>query len=142
MCPELKSGKRTLFAGRYHTLIHTLVCLFLLLVLLQNDLTGEHTCIMLHPLSKARLSDGWLRPYWLDFQQRYMVLLGSAFRVRIQMIWGWQGQGREDAKRGTEKGQVKEACCGFCLVFLCSHCGCCCALGENQMWMDTQKQNY
>ncbi|EGD74543.1 hypothetical protein PTSG_05907 [Salpingoeca rosetta] len=45
-----------------------------------NDLTGEHTCIMLNPLETARLNGKWLRSYWLDFQQRYMVLLGSAFR--------------------------------------------------------------
>eukprot|EP01147_Barroeca_monosierra_P006629 gene6629-336_t len=46
----------------------------------QNELTGEHTCIMLYPLETSRMSGKWLRPFWMDFIHRYMVLLGSSFR--------------------------------------------------------------
>jgi N-acetyltransferase 10 len=57
-----------------------------------NDLTGEHSCIMLKTLSDVECEDedddeesrinqpGWLREFWLDFRRRFVSLLGLAFR--------------------------------------------------------------
>ena len=58
-----------------------------------NDLTGEHSCIMLKTLSDVEFEDldedgeetgkdqpGWLREFWLDFRRRFVSLLGMAFR--------------------------------------------------------------
>ena len=50
-----------------------------------NDLTGEHTCIMLRPLHHKALAagvrPGWCGVFWRDFQRRLLSLLGSAFRA-------------------------------------------------------------
>ena len=48
----------------------------------QNDLTGEHTCIMLHPLAAAQSGSDWLEAYWADFRRRFSNLLSYSFRVR------------------------------------------------------------
>ncbi|XP_046395652.1 RNA cytidine acetyltransferase isoform X2 [Ischnura elegans] len=56
-----------------------------------NDLTGEHTCIMINPLnaeSEGGADDGsasrekgtWLREFWLDFRRRFISLLAFHFR--------------------------------------------------------------
>ncbi|CAG0920051.1 unnamed protein product [Notodromas monacha] len=50
-----------------------------------NDLTGEHSCIMLKTLKDIEIEDddsvpGWLSEFWLDFRRRFANLLGSAFR--------------------------------------------------------------
>ncbi|KXJ76163.1 hypothetical protein RP20_CCG010173 [Aedes albopictus] len=48
----------------------------------ENDLTGEHSCIMLSPIStsleKVESSD-WLKEYFIDFRRRILKLLGKAF---------------------------------------------------------------
>lgn len=41
-----------------------------------NDLTGEHTCIMIHTFSPS----GWLSAYTQDFQRRFLSLLSYQFR--------------------------------------------------------------
>ena len=52
--------------------------------LTQNDLTGEHTCIMLRALECSDLeegpSEGWLQAYTEDFRRRLLSLLGYEFR--------------------------------------------------------------
>jgi tRNA(Met) C34 N-acetyltransferase TmcA len=48
----------------------------------QNELTGEHTCIMLKPLEASAAPAGWLDVYWKDFQSRFVSLLSFSFRVR------------------------------------------------------------
>eukprot|EP01006_Ploeotia_vitrea_P034891 TRINITY_DN65816_c7_g2_i1.p1 TRINITY_DN65816_c7_g2~~TRINITY_DN65816_c7_g2_i1.p1 ORF type:complete len:1119 (-),score=665.11 TRINITY_DN65816_c7_g2_i1:99-3455(-) len=45
-----------------------------------NDLTGEHTCIMLSGLNHPSLRKGWLSVYQDDFQRRFLSLLASSFR--------------------------------------------------------------
>lgn len=49
-----------------------------------NDLTGEHSCIMLKVLSNqlddSAPSDQWLQAFWVDFKRRYVNLLGYQFR--------------------------------------------------------------
>ncbi|KAL1459299.1 hypothetical protein WDU94_011297 [Cyamophila willieti] len=42
-----------------------------------NELTGEHTCIMLHPFTDSP----WLTSYWTDFKRRFISLLGYQFRT-------------------------------------------------------------
>ncbi|GAA99312.1 uncharacterized protein L969DRAFT_93775 [Mixia osmundae IAM 14324] len=47
----------------------------------ENDLTGEHTCIMLRGLSSSRSeSAGWLSAFALDFRRRFLSLLSFKFR--------------------------------------------------------------
>lgn len=63
----------------------------------ENELTGEHSCIMLRylnesveavgkstapELSHRRVADpsGWLRDYFIDFRRRFLSLLGFEFR--------------------------------------------------------------
>jgi N-acetyltransferase 10 len=47
-----------------------------------NELTGEHSCIMLKPLTATRATDNsWLSAYALDFQKRFLTLLSYQFRT-------------------------------------------------------------
>ncbi|KAH0822700.1 hypothetical protein GEV33_000091 [Tenebrio molitor] len=43
-----------------------------------NDLTGEHSCIMLNVLNDDN-SDDWLSAYWVDFRRRFTNLLSFQF---------------------------------------------------------------
>lgn len=49
--------------------------------IMQNELTGEHTCIMLNALDASDLdtnaADGWLNQYVTDF--RYITMFFSSF---------------------------------------------------------------
>ena len=47
-----------------------------------NELTGEHTCIMLRTLERSALAydPKWLSSFSLDFKKRFMTLLGYQFR--------------------------------------------------------------
>ena len=42
-----------------------------------NEITGEHSCIMLLALNK---NSDWLITFWKEFRMRFMRLLSSAFR--------------------------------------------------------------
>lgn len=44
-----------------------------------NELTGEHSCIMLRSLN-SDVTDGWLKEYWLDFRKRFISLLSYQFK--------------------------------------------------------------
>lgn len=44
-----------------------------------NDLTGEHTCVMLRPLENAG-DKSWAGAYARDFQKRFLALLSYQFR--------------------------------------------------------------
>lgn len=43
-----------------------------------NEITGEHSCIMLSNLQDS--SADWLKAYWKDFRRRFITLLSSSFR--------------------------------------------------------------
>ncbi|XP_001607707.1 RNA cytidine acetyltransferase [Nasonia vitripennis] len=43
-----------------------------------NEITGEHSCIMLSNLQDT--SADWLKAYWKDFRRRFISLLSSSFR--------------------------------------------------------------
>ncbi|KAL1585829.1 RNA cytidine acetyltransferase [Cladosporium halotolerans] len=45
-----------------------------------NDLTGEHTTVMLHTLSSASSDPAWLGAYAKDFHKRFLTLLSYQFR--------------------------------------------------------------
>lgn len=50
-----------------------------------NDLTGEHSCIMLHTLDKSaaqnqKVNAEWLSLYFNDFKRRVIKLMGKAFK--------------------------------------------------------------
>jgi len=49
-----------------------------------NDLTGEHSCVMLRPLSSnsssMNIDSSWLGAYALDFHKRFLTLLSYQFR--------------------------------------------------------------
>nr|ASF90282.1 hypothetical protein SPAR01368 [Bartheletia paradoxa] len=46
-----------------------------------NDLTGEHTCVMIKALdSQVAESDGWLSEFAHDFRKRFIALLSFKFR--------------------------------------------------------------
>ncbi|XP_044254594.1 RNA cytidine acetyltransferase [Tribolium madens] len=44
-----------------------------------NDLTGEHSCIMLNVLNDEEGGNDWLMAYWSDFRRRFVNLLGYQF---------------------------------------------------------------
>lgn len=47
-----------------------------------NDLTGEHSCIMLNVLNEdEKGSNNWLEAYWCDFRRRFITLLSYQFKV-------------------------------------------------------------
>ncbi len=47
-----------------------------------NELTGEHSCVMLRPLSSSTATDNsWLSAYAQDFHRRFLTLLSYQFRT-------------------------------------------------------------
>lgn len=48
----------------------------------QNELTGEHTCVMLRGLGgeNAAEAKGWMSDFALDFRKRFIALLSFKFR--------------------------------------------------------------
>lgn len=47
-----------------------------------NELTGEHTCVMLNVInSEESQKEDWLMAYWVDFRKRFISLLGYQFRT-------------------------------------------------------------
>ncbi|XP_066541065.1 RNA cytidine acetyltransferase [Hoplias malabaricus] len=45
----------------------------------QNDLTGEHSCIMLKELNTEESAGQWLPAFWKDFRRRFLSLLSYQF---------------------------------------------------------------
>jgi N-acetyltransferase 10 len=46
-----------------------------------NDLTGEHSCVMLRPLNSNETDTSWLPAYASDFHKRFLTLLSYQFRT-------------------------------------------------------------
>ncbi|KOC66166.1 N-acetyltransferase 10 [Habropoda laboriosa] len=46
-----------------------------------NDITGEHSCIMLYKISSEQEDVRWLQAYWNDFRRRFISLLSSSFNT-------------------------------------------------------------
>ncbi|KAL4224487.1 N-acetyltransferase 10 [Mactra antiquata] len=45
-----------------------------------NELTGEHSCIMLKALRSEENESNWLQAFWLDFRRRFISLMSYQFR--------------------------------------------------------------
>ncbi|XP_035251629.1 RNA cytidine acetyltransferase [Anguilla anguilla] len=45
-----------------------------------NDLTGEHSCVMLKELNSEEEQGQWLSAFWKDFRRRFLSLLSYQFR--------------------------------------------------------------
>lgn len=62
---------------------HYYICiLFICFRQTNNELTGEHSCIMISTLNTADSSknQSWLSQFWIDFRRRFISLLGYQFR--------------------------------------------------------------
>ncbi|KAJ8909570.1 hypothetical protein NQ315_008930 [Exocentrus adspersus] len=48
-----------------------------------NELTGEHSCIMLNVLNRTldETESHWLEAYWTDFRRRFIHLLSYQFKL-------------------------------------------------------------
>ncbi|KZC10103.1 N-acetyltransferase 10 [Dufourea novaeangliae] len=47
-----------------------------------NDITGEHSCIMLYKINFDQQEDAkWLQDYWNDFRRRFVTLLSFSFNT-------------------------------------------------------------
>ena len=46
-----------------------------------NDITGEHSCIMLYKVNSEQEDVRWLQEYWNDFRRRFVSLLSFAFNT-------------------------------------------------------------
>ncbi|XP_076179144.1 RNA cytidine acetyltransferase l(1)G0020 [Ptiloglossa arizonensis] len=46
-----------------------------------NDITGEHSCIMLYKINSEQDDVRWLQSYWNDFRRRFITLLSFAFNT-------------------------------------------------------------
>ncbi|EGI63113.1 N-acetyltransferase 10 [Acromyrmex echinatior] len=46
-----------------------------------NDITGEHSCIMLCKINVEQNNDKWLQAYWSDFRRRFLSLLSYSFNT-------------------------------------------------------------
>nr|XP_027198330.1 RNA cytidine acetyltransferase-like [Dermatophagoides pteronyssinus] len=44
-----------------------------------NELTGEHSCIMLKQLHVENITNDWLQQFWIDFRRRFISLLSYEF---------------------------------------------------------------
>jgi N-acetyltransferase 10 len=71
-----------------------------------NDLTGEHSCVMLRPLTSPQTTttdSSWLAAYAQDFHKRFLTLLSYQFRT-FPSIQGLSIS--ESASRATVKSQA------------------------------------
>ncbi|KAH0832443.1 hypothetical protein AYO21_05130 [Fonsecaea monophora] len=67
-----------------------------------NELTGEHSCVMLRPLSTSTTTDNsWLAAYAQDFHKRFLTLLSYQFRT-FPSVQGLSIS--ESASRATKSG--------------------------------------
>lgn len=46
-----------------------------------NDITGEHSCIMLYKINSEQEDARWLQAYWNDFRRRFISLLSFSFNL-------------------------------------------------------------
>ncbi|XP_050457216.1 RNA cytidine acetyltransferase [Cataglyphis hispanica] len=46
-----------------------------------NDITGEHSCIMICKINIEHDNDKWLQAYWSDFRRRFLSLLSYSFNT-------------------------------------------------------------
>lgn len=77
----------------------------------KNELTGEHSAIMLRALSKtSKVNDTWLESFVQDTQRRFISLLGGPFRdIEIRLaISTLEQMAESSAKSGVAKIKAGE----------------------------------
>ncbi|KAL3944803.1 MAG: hypothetical protein SGBAC_001126 [Bacillariaceae sp.] len=77
----------------------------------KNELTGEHSTIMLRALSKtSKVNDTWLQSFVQDTQRRFISLLGGPFRdIEIRLaISTLEQMAESSAKSGVAKIKADE----------------------------------
>uniref|UniRef100_A0A673MM47 RNA cytidine acetyltransferase n=1 Tax=Sinocyclocheilus rhinocerous TaxID=307959 RepID=A0A673MM47_9TELE len=72
-----------------------------------NDLTGEHSCIMLKELNaeESTEQDQWLSAFWKDFRRRFLSLLSfqfSKFSPTLALNISQNKNAKADSPAGTE----------------------------------------
>ena len=85
----------------------------------KNELTGEHSSIMMRALPKRTgFDDGWLHSFESDFRRRFIALLGGPFRdidIRLAIsVLENMGNDRESSSSGVSRvgaatGKIKAA---------------------------------
>jgi N-acetyltransferase 10 len=74
----------------------------------QNDLTGEHSAIMLRALPKrSGVDDAWLSAFLVDFRRRFISLLGGPFRdlevrLAVSVLEGVEGTPSSEHSNAVE----------------------------------------
>ena len=94
-----------------------------------NELTGEHSCIMLRPLATPSSNDSsWLGLYAQDFQKRFLTLLSYQFRnfpsvqsLSISESASRASTGDTSTKKGLSKAGLDEIFTPFDLARLDSY---------------------
>jgi len=76
-----------------------------------NELTGEHSCIMLKRLSESEedTDDNWLQAYMADFRRRFLALLSYQFRsyspsLALSIL---KNKGAKEGEKGLTKGELE-----------------------------------
>ncbi|KAJ7375753.1 N-acetyltransferase 10, partial [Desmophyllum pertusum] len=76
-----------------------------------NDLTGEHSCIMLRRLtdSEEDTGDNWLQAYMADFRRRFLSLLSYQFHsfypsLSLSML---KNKSVKEGDKGLTKGELE-----------------------------------
>lgn len=66
-----------------------------------NELTGEHTCVMIHVLKER--NDKWLKEFAKDFHSRFLSLLGYNFNLfkAIQCLNILESLNKDDERKST-----------------------------------------
>ena len=76
----------------------------------QNELTGEHSTIMLRTLSKtSRVNDTWLGSFVQDAQRRFISLLAGPFRdIEIRLVISALEQMADSSRNGVANIRAEE----------------------------------
>ncbi|XP_072128758.1 RNA cytidine acetyltransferase [Mobula birostris] len=79
-----------------------------------NDLTGEHSCIMLKILNEEEFVEtaqkNWLHAYWADFRRRFLSLLGyqfSKFPPSVALNILQNKNMKEESKQSLSRSQLE-----------------------------------
>jgi hypothetical protein len=69
-----------------------------------QELTGEHSCIMLQPLQEDEDSS-WILDFWRDFRRRFVSLLSFQFRTMtpafaLSMLQGHKSRQEQNKASG------------------------------------------
>ncbi|WAR02866.1 NAT10-like protein [Mya arenaria] len=75
-----------------------------------NELTGEHSCIMLKALNTGDTDSTWLPAFWKDFRRRFVSLLSYQFRAftpAMALNVLQQKQFKEENKKSLTRSELE-----------------------------------